>query len=304
MTIQDATAAGGAYTMSLLFRRYEASTDISTLAGQALGGNTTSITSAINLPLPNVLQEGFSVDYRRQDSTMAKFISQLMSGVAGELGNIMTTGYEQGKSGAALGDAVGSTFADTLNELDKEGAMAMVGALVNGVSGGIGKEVGLDYAFNPSMSNIYNGTAPRTFNFSWKVNPQSAEEAQMYMDIINTIKARILAPEAGKFGPFEMIRYPDVLDITIIGGGANKVFPVVTSLVTDFSVNYGASGAMSFFTDGKPTSIEFTMSVRETHSLTRDKLQKIGGTFGGSTGLNTSTGLFPSGGFDAAGGGG
>ncbi len=211
-------------------------------------------------------------------------------------------GHVPGYSGQALCWRMGSRFADTYGELDKQGAMAMVVALVNGVSGGIGKEVGLDYAFNPSMSNIYNGNAPRSFTFSWKVNPQSAQESQLYLDIINTIKARMLPPEAGSFGPFNMIRYPDVLDVNILVGG-KSVFPIVTSLVTDFQVNYGASGAMSFFTDNKPTSIEFTMSIRESHSLTRDKLQEIGGTFGGSTGINASDSA-GTGGFDAAGGGG
>lgn len=271
--------------MSLLFRRYEASADIGGLVNAAAGISTASITTAINLPVPNTLNELLSIGYQRKDTTMGKFIAQIMSGSVDELKNGISGGDLEGAVRSAV-DVGANGLANYLENLDTSGAAAFAGTMGNAVLGGGGAEFGLDYLFNPNMSSVFQGVTPRSFTFQWKIHPTSATEAQTYMDIINTIKARILPPEAGKFGPFNMIRYPDVLDTSILIDG-EAAFPVQTSLVTDFSVDYGASGgSMSFFRDGKPTSFSFSMTLTETHSLTRDKLQnELGGTFGGNTGL-------------------
>ena len=278
--------AAAPFSMSLLFRRYEASADVGGLVNAAAGISTASITTAINLPVPNSLNELLSIGYQRKDTTMGKFIAQIMSGSVDELktafdGNGLNA--EAVKSAVSVG---ANGLANYLENLDTSGAAAFAGTIGNAVLGGGGAEFGLDYLFNPNMSTVFQGVTPRSFTFQWKVHPTSAAEAQTYMDIINTIKARILPPEAGKFGPFSMIRYPDVLDTSILIDG-EAAFPVQTSLVTDFSVDYGASGgSMSFFRDGKPTSFSFSMTLTETHSLTRDKLQNdLGGTIGGNTGL-------------------
>ena len=277
----DAVEASSPFSMALVFRRFEAATDTSAAVGEiaaSLGvdgiGGQASIAAAINLPLPNNLTEGYQVVYDREDNTMQRFIAQVLSGASGQI--------TAGASAKEISDALGQSAAGTLRGLNPSNAFAMTGALMNGAGFG-GQDLGLDYVFNPSMSNVFEGVAPRSFNFTWRVYPKSEAESQTYMDIVNTIKNRILPPEAagGAFGPFKIVRYPDVLDITILAGG-KEVFPIQTSVVTNFAVNYGPSGVPTFFTDDKPTHIEFSMEIREAHSLTREDLQNMGPTFGGN----------------------
>lgn len=283
--IHDVVDAAEPFSMCLLFRRYEASADIGGIVNTAAGVSTASITTAIHLPVPNLLAEILQINYQRQDTTMGKFIAELLSGSVDEMKGAFNGGDLSEALKAAKNAGIDG-LANYMENMDTSGAAAFAGTIGNAALGGGGAQFGLDYLFNPNMSSVFQGVNPRSFTFQWKVHPTSAQEAQTYMDIINTIKARILPPEAGVFGPFKMIRYPDVLDTTILIGG-KSAFPVQTSLVTDFSVDYGASGgSMSFFSDGKPSSISFSMTLTETHSLTRDRLQnELGGTFGGNTGL-------------------
>lgn len=235
-------------------------------------GGQASIGAAINLPLPNNLTENYQVVYDREDNTMQRFIAQVLSGASGQITKGATT--------EEIMTAVGQSAADELRSLNPAGAFAFAGALASGAGFG-GQDFGLDYVFNPSMSNVFEGVAPRSFNFTWRVYPKSQQESQHYMDIVNTIKKRILPPEAGGFGPFKIVRYPDVVDCTILAGG-KPVFPIQTAVVENFGVNYGPSGMPTFFTDDKPTHIEFSISIREAHSLTRDELVQMGSTFGGN----------------------
>lgn len=259
--------------MGLVFRRYEAKVDTSALANQALskfGASTEPYQSAgFNLPIPNNLTEEFNVAYNKEDRTAHKLFAEILGKVSSRLSS---GNWTQEKVIEALRD----TAASYINDIDTASALPFLYANL-----GQHPEFGLDYVFNPSMSNIFEGVEPRSFNFSWRVYPESRDEAQGYMDLINTIKYRILPPEAGNFGPFKIVRYPDVVDVFIFGGG-EVIFPVITSVVTNFSVDYGASGTPTFFDDNKPTSIQFTLSIREAHSLTRKDFEEKGlSTFGG-----------------------
>lgn len=274
MQYLDAVDANAPFSISLLFRRFEAAADISGMLGinpTPGGGAGPTIDSAINLPLPNNLTENYEVAYNSEDNTMQKFIAQIISEASGSL--------TSGQSRDQIFEALGASAAKVLRDINPSDAGAFAAAYAGGLGFG-GRDLGLDYVFNPSMSNVFEGVTPRSFQFTWKVYPQSAEESQMYMDIVNSIKYHILPPEAGSVGPFKIVRYPDVVDIDILAGGVSA-FPIQTAVVTDFNVNYGPTGMPTFFVDDKPTHIEFTMNIREAHSLTRDELARMGSTFGG-----------------------
>lgn len=265
--LYDMQDAAGAFSMMLVFRRPPAG-----------AGGSGEITGACNLPLPNILQEAFNISYKKADVTMTAFVADILSKTMNEFGGIERLRDNTSENrGQDLAQAFANQVTQTLNSLTMEGAGATAAAFAEGALGS-GPALG-GFLFNPHMANIYDGTRPRDFTFSWKSYPKDKTEAQLLMNCIHLIKKKISPPVAGTFGPMEIIRYPDVVDIEILIGGQTGYFPVKQCVVTNFQVDYGASGVMSFFNDAKPTSVSFSMSVTETKSMTREDVEAMP-TFG------------------------
>lgn len=265
--LYDMQDAAGPFSMMLVFRRPPQ---------QPVDGG--EITGACNLPLPNILQEAFNISYKKMDVTMSAYIGKILNETMREFGGVQRLNDNSDENrGRDLAQAFSKQVTQTLNSLTLEGAGATAAAFAEGALGS-GPALG-GFLFNPHMANVYDGTRPRDFTFSWKAYPKDKTEAQILMDCIHLIKKKISPPVAGTFGPMEIIRYPDVVDIEILIGGQTGYFPVKQCVVTNFQVDYGASGVMSFFNDAKPTSVSFSMSVTETKSMTREDVEAMP-TFG------------------------
>lgn len=265
--LYDMQDAAGPFSMMLVFRRPPQ---------QPVGGG--AITGACNLPLPNILQEAFNISYKKMDVTMSAYIGQILNQTMKEFGGVeRLRDSNDANRGRDLAQAFSRQVTQTLDSLTLEGAGATAAAFAEGALGS-GPALG-GFLFNPHMANVYDGTRPRDFTFNWKVYPKDKTEAQLLMNCIHMIKTQISPPVAGTFGPMEIIRYPDVVDIEILIGGQTGYFPVKQCIVTNFQVDYGASGVMSFFNDAKPTSVSFSMSVTETKSMTREDVKAMP-TFG------------------------
>lgn len=265
--LYDMQDAAGPFSMMLVFRRPPQ---------QPVDGG--EITGACNLPLPNILQEAFNISYKKMDVTMSAYIGKILNETMREFGGVQRLNDNSDENrGRDLAQAFSKQVTQTLNSLTLEGAGVTAAAFAEGALGS-GPALG-GFLFNPHMANVYDGTRPRDFTFSWKAYPKDKTEAQILMDCIHLIKKKISPPVAGTFGPMEIIRYPDVVDIEILIGGQTGYFPVKQCVVTNFQVDYGASGVMSFFNDAKPTSVSFSMSVTETKSMTREDVEAMP-TFG------------------------
>lgn len=263
----DLTERDDPFSMSLIFRRPAAGS-----------GGDGSISGGVNLPLPSTLNEAFRVAYKKSDATMTAFVGELFLKGINEYRTMDTIADET--KGKRIARAFSNVVVETLEDPTLvTNASAVVKA---GAEAALGSGPALGgFLFNPNMANIFDGVDPRSFQFDWKIHPRDAGHAQDLMDTIHEIKQRILPPKAGNFGPMEIIRYPDVVDIEVMIAGQAGYFPVKQCIVSNFQVDYMASGGASFFTDGKPTSISFSMTVQETKSLTRDDIAGMP-TFGAS----------------------
>jgi len=101
----------------------------------------------------------------------------------------------------------------------------------------------------------------RTFQWTWKLVPRSADEAQAIEEILNKIK-RLILPKRGSGGI--TLDYPHMMKPKIQGEQIGNMFGEFRySMVKGFNVNFSGEGASAFFRDGRPVSIQMGIEFQE-----------------------------------------
>jgi len=174
------------------------------------------------------------------------------------------------KANKALGDkAVESTDLFTKTDKAVMGLKAIEG--LTGDAGGLSGKAAMDkgVAFNPQTALAFEGVALRDFEFSFKLVPESKEEAEDSRKIENWFR-KYLYPDSG--GAFTL-KYPPKFKIQFFKGEEeNKYMPMIHDCyLAGVSVDFNPEGN-SYFIDGQPTSISMSLSFSEAKQLTRHDL--------------------------------
>jgi hypothetical protein len=221
---------------------------------------------ALYLPLPENLQIDFNVSYDTIDTGAAGVISAQIgkSAAAIEAGdiNVKDTLVASLKTAANLGERRAYAAIDTAEQL----ASAIVGPIAG--SAQIAQKF-LQQIPNPHPGVFFKGLPLRAFQFNWKLVPLDSDDAENLKNIIDSIKRNIL-PATAQGG--ERLTYPNMLQITFDGLGANRYTKYLPCFVENLSINYTGEGTSAFFVNGAPVSILLTMQLRETEMFTRDKV--------------------------------
>ena len=117
------------------------------------------------------------------------------------------------------------------------------------------------------MTTIFEGVRLKVYEFTWKLSPQSAEEAQKLNKMIMTLKA-YMHPKisAGGFS----LDYPYLAEVRFLGLNEAIVPRVRSSFITGMRVNGAGTGIPAFFKDGQPVTVELSLSFQEINIQTRD----------------------------------
>jgi len=126
---------------------------------------------------------------------------------------------------------------------------------------------------NPFLYMLYKQPLFRTFEFKWILAPNNADESRTLMHIINYLKTASL-PDYNA-GTTLLLDYPY---IALPKLNPNQfLFDIKPCAIEAVQADYtGAGQGPSFFHDGSPTMVAFTIRLKEVDILTRTDMTLAG----------------------------
>lgn len=115
---------------------------------------------------------------------------------------------------------------------------------------------------------LFDSVGIKTWNFTWKMVPESKEE-------MSNIESIIKEFELGKLPTYEgvIMSFPDIFNISF-GGVKPKLIKFLPCVVTSVSAQYGES-EFQIYTDGGFPSITLTVGFSELVSRSREIQQSL-----------------------------
>jgi hypothetical protein len=225
----------------------------------------------ILLPIPSNIQDGNSVNYT--DDSMNSIVGAALGATEGlmtGMGAVASKNpFDLKGYGAVAGEQLkGAATATGLN-LDNAQDLATkyLTAQALGIFGGnvsIGQLLAREggQVFNPNMELLFNGPSLRNFNFTFKIMPRSADEAEEVKQIIRFFKKGMSA-KAGAGGLF--LKTPNVFELRYRKGTGEHPFlnKFKQCFLENISVNYTGDGVYATYEGGEPVSMEMTLAFKE-----------------------------------------
>jgi len=223
----------------------------------------------ILLPIPSNIQDGNSVNYT--DDSMNSLIGAglgsvegIMKGVGpavlrGDFGTAGKIFVEQAEGGLRASGIDLQNAQDIATKYFASQAVNLFGANVS-INQLLARESG--QVFNPNMELLFNGPSLRNFNFTFKMMPRSASEAEEIKQIIRFFK-KGMAPKAGSGNLF--LKTPNVFELRYRQGNGEHQFlhKFKQCFLENISVNYTGEGVYSTYDDGTPVSMSMNLAFKE-----------------------------------------
>ena len=122
-------------------------------------------------------------------------------------------------------------------------------------------------ALNPNKRSILAGPEIRTFRFTFKMIPDSHEEAEEVKKIVRFFREEMYPESQREAGINAAFRYPSIFDIQMKYKGKDVATYIKPSYLTDVAVVYNQS-SMAFHADGNFQETDITLTFTETVALT------------------------------------
>ncbi|MDX8383192.1 MAG: baseplate tail-tube junction protein [Ghiorsea sp.] len=135
---------------------------------------------------------------------------------------------------------------------------------------------------NPNKSMFFKGVGLREFNFSFKLVPDSAKEANKVGFIVRTFKKYAAPAGLGKGG--YTMQYPGYWNIQAYSNNRNLML-FKQCVLTTVTVDAAPDGVMATFDNGMPISTLLSLTFKETEVV-------LGGDYGNDSVSNTQMGIY------------
>tara|TARA_B100000900_G_scaffold404224_1_gene412308 strand:+ start:506 stop:1486 length:981 start_codon:yes stop_codon:yes gene_type:complete len=260
-----------------------------------------STLGTIQLQMPSQIQDGNSVDYG--ESTMNTLIGAAAGGIMKSIDKLgsATADSLKGDTNKAeesikgLGTDLKSIFSPEgdFKGLANAGSTFVTAKATSAALGLLGGNVSTNQLlarqsgqiFNPNMELLFNGPSLRSFRFSFKMTPRSAQEAQAAKDIIRSFKLN-MAPKTkgggdiGGVGIF--LKTPNVFELRYRKGNQDHPFlhKFKQCFLTECSVNYTGEGVYATYDDATPISMQLDLSFKELEPIYDVDYDQTDGTVG------------------------
>lgn len=227
---------------------------------------------SVYLPMPNDIQSSFGGNWGGKEITG---LAQAAIGSLGVgIGNLTTgdfknkvTGLGTLMTGAGIKNAGGGLVADIMNTISTQ--FANFPGLGANLQANDVLQLTTESIVNPNTELLYSGTGLRTHGYSFKMIPQSKDEANAVIDIIERFKLACVPKEnaaifGGTFKNF--IGLPDLCQVSFISeSGENPYLPKYkVSGITSVNVNYVTDGQFVAYKEGHPLGVVLTVALTET----------------------------------------
>lgn len=225
------------------------------------------------LPLPNNVSEEFGISYNNGD--------QGIFGAKGGLSQLKQSGVDlagqiskrvEADGNKILSQDKGSVTAAGRDLAAKLGLLATVGLpefMKDTAVGRAGAQV-LGFVANPHMTPIFEGVELRKHHFDWMFSPRSQSESNKLEEVVNAFRQFAhprFEPQTNNFG----LQFPYQVFCNFYN--TNFLYPVKRSVITNISIDNGASGNMAFYRGGAPVAIKFSIALQETEILTAEDFE-------------------------------
>lgn len=258
------------------FGKYESPFKAKTTSGEQTAYQSkvtlTPVGDAIYLPMPSDIGSAFQGNWGGKDVTgLAQVALGTVGGAAGDifrgdpktLGNRITGLFNL----ETVKNAGGGLLADGLT------ALATKFSEVPGMGANLGAndvlQLTSETIVNPNTELLYSGTGLRTHGYSFKMIPQSKDEAEEVFKIVEAFKVAC-APKSSSavFGSAfkNFIGIPDLCQVSFISGSTdNKYLPrYKVSAITSVNVGYVTDGQFVAYREGHPLGVSLSVSLTET----------------------------------------
>jgi hypothetical protein len=260
------------------------------IAASGIQKNTTleSKIGTVILPMPQSVSDNNAVSWGRDEmsnmaaavtaNTMTNVASQgATAAVAGMAGGILGMGFKSAAAAALQTSNLFKLLTDgkISPELASLATSDVTSKMVKMQGYGVESESilarGAGIVPNSNLELLFSGPELRSFSFSYRLSPRSAEEAAMVRRIIRFFKQGMAAKkQRGKSGQASFfLGAPNVFRLEYRNGtkaidGVNKF---KTCALTSFSCNYTPEGLWAAYDSGQPVSTVFTMAFNELEPI-------------------------------------
>lgn len=225
-------------------------TDVFTIKSNLEANSRTNegeVVGTITLPLPNTFADSQNHGWSRE------------TGIVGTALTALTT--------ASTGGVVSSLAGKFLDEKTAKTAGQLTGDLsIDRVLGSASNLAGTRKPLiDPGYFQNYTGSEPRTFNMTFDLIPNNADEANQILMIIFKLK-EWSSPTKVKGGV--ALLSPDWFDIKLSNPYLSALAKIDRVVLTSMNVDYGADGAMQQTADGMPKYISLSLTFQEADMTT------------------------------------
>ena len=235
--------------------------------------------NSIELPFPKQLTDSTNLKlnaFERDIVTeqLANRINNYISG-GSTLGDIpdaiqgMGAGISQMLSGASTG-AINNMLASVLDTSVVDVATAAQYLLRKNLPGDISRSIDIatGQTINPRETLAFEGVSLRTHSFNWDLYPNNVADSERIREIVNLIKRNVLPTtqnlNASGLGIAKaFLKYPSTVEMYLLGVSKEHYIKFKPAMVSQFNVDYGAGGNMSFMKGGKPAGVNISLQLTE-----------------------------------------
>lgn len=177
----------------------------------------------------------------------------------------------------AAGSAFGGTSAEKqgaaqfATDAALTGGAGIADALTGSDAFGNFNEVERRRTTNPHQALLFKGVSFREFQFSFELLARSQKESDSIRQIIKTFKWGM---HPGGENNASFWSYPNTFDVYLLTPSHRYMFNISQCVLTAMDVDYGASGAASFFKgSGAPVHINLNLTFKELSVLTKKLIE-------------------------------
>ena len=228
-----------------------------------------NIVKHIILPLPAQLADGYGIRHAGTEFGITGAMALRGGQVINNFLNDLDT-----KEGPSFGELKKQIEGISIGGAARA-IVRRIASIDAGVSGAIDRTTGT--ALNPHLISVFEGVDLRSFDFSWKVYPQTGSESQEMQRVLKQIR-RLIHPtnyqDDGKRDIF-LIRYPHEVFATIWVED-KPLIRIGRSVIKNLAINYSPSGTPAFFKGTHdPVEIEFGIQMQEVAAMTQEDIDKL-----------------------------
>lgn len=250
----------GKYAIKFSFSKYQRPTIF-----ERLKLNNTGF---IALPIPANLKDSYSLNYSTKELGAAGYVFDKLSENGtnegkSALGSLITN-IEQGTGN--LTDDLKNVAEKGIESAPSYGAAALA-QYASGFPAGVAALQTLGLAVNPFLSVVFNNVDFKEYQFSWRFMPRDSKETQTIKKIIDEFKIRSHPTVKGS-----LFTIPDLVTITL--DPPDHLFNFRKCVIKSISVDYAPNDLPSFFYDGAPTTIDFSIRLQEVEIRTSDNVNQ------------------------------